>query len=656
MTRNTRNLPALILLYFFQIFMFTAACPKGARSQALEVKYNLADALAGGDGTFPGTGAAGTTVVTGFGTTGYAQGKRTVDGAFVPGRTGPTRVTSTDLRFDFSSRVGSVLQSGAAVKGPGSYTDPSRLATSAGQNPDYSGDPGHHGFIAMHASQGVTFDLERVREAFHEAVAFTRFTARAGMATGAAGNFWVLVDGVERNYGVLPSASPPKAEDVSIDLAPGDRFLTLVIGDGNKGSINNSHGYFGDPQLHGSGTPTLAQAANPSPADQTASLLPWQGLGWSFGLGVTGYDVYLWKAAGAAPAAPTASVATHAYQPPRYLEYGTAYRWKVVSHLQDGSFKSSFTWAFSTAAQGAFPAPAFDISPAAQEDRRKAYELGALRKLTAAGTPVQSGLRIAFYGDSNTDVIQWQKELADSLARRGAVSLNRGINGADAAGLREGIRKYAATGGLPVPKPFPRQVAEDRPGIAVIYIGINDVLNNSPATPKAVYQGHLEAMADSALAQGAKVVLVTPAMHNEKPDGSNRFDRELDEYAEVCRAVAASRGGTLVASRQLFLAYLRNHNFALQEDGAVSFPRAFGVVNYDVVHHNGTGKHLLSDWVADGIMRALGWTPTRLFPGPAAGPSAGEEAGKSALPGPGAGLRVHPGARNPTHRLDGRAR
>lgn len=89
--------------------------------------------------------------------------------------------------------------------------------------------------IVMHANLGVTFDLQTLR-AYSPETPVTRFTCQAGMAdfdTDLSGSmdFWVLVDGQVRasltqvdQSGVL--------NDLSVDLQPTDRFLTLVTTDG----------------------------------------------------------------------------------------------------------------------------------------------------------------------------------------------------------------------------------------------------------------------------------------------------------------------------------------------------------------------------------------------------------------------------------------
>ena len=80
-------------------------------------------------------------------------------------------------------------------------------------------------------------------------ITLNQFTARFGKSTEATINYWVLVDGVVAVYGELFTAVS-EAHDIEIVLSESDNYLTLVIGEANSGSINNAHGYIGDPILH----------------------------------------------------------------------------------------------------------------------------------------------------------------------------------------------------------------------------------------------------------------------------------------------------------------------------------------------------------------------------------------------------------------------
>jgi hypothetical protein len=117
---------------------------------------------------------------------------------------------------------------------------------------DYAGPS--HGLIFLPANNGITFDLEAIRRAHPEA-RLARFHAVAGNTEIASDNglyevsadLCVLVDGSARfrrrdfnkYMGVFP---------ISVPLADGDRFLTLVATDGGN-DIGFDWLLFGDPVL-----------------------------------------------------------------------------------------------------------------------------------------------------------------------------------------------------------------------------------------------------------------------------------------------------------------------------------------------------------------------------------------------------------------------
>ncbi len=94
---------------------------------------------------------------------------------------------------------------------------------------------GQYSCIVMHANLGITFDLQALRE-LCPGITAQRFVCQTGVgdfeeAEACNMDFWVLVDGQVRaslrqvtRKGIL--------NDMSIDLRPTDRFLTLVTTDG----------------------------------------------------------------------------------------------------------------------------------------------------------------------------------------------------------------------------------------------------------------------------------------------------------------------------------------------------------------------------------------------------------------------------------------
>ena len=591
------------LLDFFVNDMRWLIASDSAASGPIPLKYSLSDALAKGDGSFPGTGNPGTSAITSLNNQDFSGRYAIVDGAFVPQNEGETVISTSGLIFDFSAKTGISQHDGIPSRGPFTHTDPSLQINNLGTNPDYSGDPENHAYIDMHATVGVTYNLNKIRLNYGAGATINRFTARFGSATGAKINYWVILDGVESHYGELLSGSP-EARDVDIPLTDDNVYLTLVIADANTGTINNAHGYIGDPILHSTGLATDAAAIPTNPLDQATSALAWQKLQWNYGIGVENYDIYLWKETQTEPSIPSYNVSTTELIPDDYLAFGEKHNWRITSNLSDTSLISPI-YSFTVQTQNTQTDPVYNISPAAQAERRDSYTLDGISQITSADSYVTLGMRIGFYGDSNTDVVVWQQFLLDALSTRGATSLNRGINGADIRGLWEGVRNYDAGGGLTVPEPFADQIITDNIDVAVIYIGINDVLNNTPNTPTADYKSYLNLIVQACITNNIKVVLVAATTYNEKPDGSNLYDAQLDEYQAAAEEVALSFGVTFVPARSHFLNYLKNHNFSVQEDGNVIFPYQTGLLNSDTVHHSETGKLFLSDLVADGLQRAL---------------------------------------------------
>lgn len=89
--------------------------------------------------------------------------------------------------------------------------------------------------LMMHANLGITFDLNAIRDLCPD-IKITHFVSKFGIADfeeniDCSADFWVLVDGQVRRSrrnvtqkGVL--------DNLSIELAPSDRFLTLITTDG----------------------------------------------------------------------------------------------------------------------------------------------------------------------------------------------------------------------------------------------------------------------------------------------------------------------------------------------------------------------------------------------------------------------------------------
>jgi lysophospholipase L1-like esterase len=131
----------------------------------------------------------------------------------------------------------------------------------------------------------------------------------------------------------------------------------------------------------------------------------------------------------------------------------------------------------------------------------------------------------------------------------------------------------------------------------VIYIGINDVWHgeNDPAkgTSKEKFEDGLKEVIGKCQQAGARVILCTPSVIGEKPDGANKLDARLDAYADISRRVARETKVHLCDLRKAFLAYEQEHN-ADKKDA--------GILTSDRVHLNDAGNK----FVAGVMLKCLG--------------------------------------------------
>ena len=88
------------------------------------------------------------------------------------------------------------------------------------------------------------------------------------------------------------------------------------------------------------------------------------------------------------------------------------------------------------------------------------------------------------------------------------------------------------------------------------------------------------------------MILCTPTVIGEKIDGTNEFDKMLDEYSNISRKVARVTGNQLLDLRKEFIAYLKAHNTENVERG---------ILTRDMVHLNKQGNILLSELVLDAL-------------------------------------------------------
>jgi lysophospholipase L1-like esterase len=161
--------------------------------------------------------------------------------------------------------------------------------------------------------------------------------------------------------------------------------------------------------------------------------------------------------------------------------------------------------------------------------------------------------RILFQGDSITDADRqggsaplgagYVAMVAGMLrARRpdlGLEILNRGISGDRTAEL---LARWRV------------DCLDLKPQVLSIKIGVNDLWrklaewNGQKHIALPEYRANLEQLCDQALRAGVRLlVLVSPTTIAQ--DNADPINQQLGEYAEACRAIAASRGGIYVDAR-----------------------------------------------------------------------------------------------------------
>ena len=232
---------------------------------------DLVDLICGGEGT---TKRRNVAIDENSGTTGklepvdskFGDGKyhrvpdlRVVDGCFIPdGRNGPTTIDSSGRTFPFppgENKTFNHIWAGDQVPWPKSFAQP--MMHKLGEV-DYSQEG--HALLFLHASKGITIDLEAIRrlhpgktpKKFRAAFGNTVNQAILGAEPAGKSQLFVLVDGVERG-GPRPVRALEAPIQLDVDLGPNDRFFTLAVTDGED-SPSFDWTIFGDPRFE-LGTP-----------------------------------------------------------------------------------------------------------------------------------------------------------------------------------------------------------------------------------------------------------------------------------------------------------------------------------------------------------------------------------------------------------------
>nr|WP_288883644.1 SGNH/GDSL hydrolase family protein [uncultured Pedobacter sp.] len=132
-------------------------------------------------------------------------------------------------------------------------------------------------------------------------------------------------------------------------------------------------------------------------------------------------------------------------------------------------------------------------------------------------------------------------------------------------------------------------VLNKKPNLVVIYIGVNDVWHKQSSRTGTDYDKFIkfyQALINKIQANGAKVVLCTPAVIGEKKNGVNEMDGDLDKYSGAIRELAAKNNLPLCDLRAIFKTYNAEHN---TED------KDKGILTSDGVHLNEKGNQTLAE-------------------------------------------------------------
>ena len=132
-------------------------------------------------------------------------------------------------------------------------------------------------------------------------------------------------------------------------------------------------------------------------------------------------------------------------------------------------------------------------------------------------------------------------------------------------------------------------VLNKKPDLVLIYIGVNDVWHKATSgtgTDADKFVKFYQAIINKIQANGAKVVLCTPAAIGERTDSSNMQDGDMNNYSNIIRDLAKKNNIRLVDLRKDFLDYNLKNNPENKEKG---------ILTTDRVHLNDLGNQMVAD-------------------------------------------------------------
>lgn len=186
--------------------------------------------------------------------------------------------------------------------------------------------------------------------------------------------------------------------------------------------------------------------------------------------------------------------------------------------------------------------------------------------------------RIVFFGDSITQAAVNEEGyitiLSDKLKAPDYELIGAGIGGNKIYDLYLRIEE---------------DVLQKNPDLVVVYVGINDVWHKKTSHTGTDYDKYIQfyqAVIDRIKESGSEVVLCTPSVIGEKPNGQNDLDEDLDKYSGAIRELAKKNNVPLCDLRVLFGEYEQQHNQDNLEKG---------VLTTDGVHLNKKGNQLVAD-------------------------------------------------------------
>ena len=131
-------------------------------------------------------------------------------------------------------------------------------------------------------------------------------------------------------------------------------------------------------------------------------------------------------------------------------------------------------------------------------------------------------------------------------------------------------------------------VLNKKPDVVVIYIGVNDVWHKASSRTGTDYDKFIkfyQALINKIQANGAKVIVCTPAVIGEKKNNANEMDADLDKYSGAIRELATKNSLPLCDLRT----YFKDYNAAKNADDVEK-----GILTSDKVHLNKTGNELVA--------------------------------------------------------------